>query len=57
MVLFLEKLAEKKRIELTIVSTRRQKPMLYYEYDDNVINFTLFDIEMRMLEFNSRIVD
>lgn len=31
--------------------------MLYYEYDDKVINFTLFDIEMRMFEFNSRIVD
>ena len=41
-VSFLRKLAEKKRIELIFSETK--VPKLYYEYDEKLVNFTLFDV-------------
>lgn len=55
-VKFLETLAETKRIDLSIVNNKRKIPLLYYEYDEKNVNFTLFDTEMRIFEFDLRMV-
>lgn len=34
-------------------SKDNKMPQIYYEYDDKRINFTLFDLEMRIFEFSS----
>jgi IS1 family transposase len=49
-------LADRKRIELQLVNSRHKQPLLYYEYDEKTVNFTLFDRHMQTLEFSSEVV-